>query len=75
METALHLENRDKLPDALRVLLHEFPREGWAAERHFQGLVSFWLDRHMMFRRLLVEMTRETEALLDRGAVGTASDR
>ena len=68
METALHLENRDKLPDALRVLLHEFPREGWAAERHFQGLVSFWLDRHMMFRRLLVEMTRETEALLDRSA-------
>ena len=62
----LSLDLRGSLPDALRVLLAEYPRDGWAADRNFQGLVSFWLERHMMFRKLLALMQADTEALLDR---------
>lgn len=59
------LDLRKGLPDALCVLLAEYPREGWAADPQFQGLVSFWLDRHQMFRRLAEAMQAETRALID----------
>lgn len=62
----LALDLRTGLPEALRVLLAEYPRDGWAADPNFQGLVSFWLERHMMFRKLLRMMQTDTEALLDR---------
>jgi len=60
------------LPDALRVLLDEYPRAGWPMDCNFHGLVSFWLDRHMMFRSLLTLMQGETEAVLDRRVEGKA---
>jgi hemerythrin-like domain-containing protein len=63
--TALDLDQRSGLPDALHVLLSVHPRESWKAHPDFHGLVSFWLERHMMFRQLMQHMTRETEALLD----------
>ena len=62
----LALTNRDHLPDALRVLLAEYPREGWEADPGFDGLIRFWLDRHMMFRKLMSELRQGTEVLLDR---------
>lgn len=64
----LTLETRDGLPDALRVLLQEHPREAWEADPNFHGLVSFWLDRHMMFRKLATLMQDETRALLEGNA-------
>src|SRR6056297_106083 len=72
--TDLSLTARDGLPEALRVLLADYPRDGWQAHPQFQGLVSFWLERHMMFRQLMAHMTRETEAFLDadRDAAGFA---
>ena len=48
----LALGVRAGLPDALRVLLADYPREGWESHPHFTGLVRFWLDRHLMFRPL-----------------------
>jgi len=62
---SLALETRTGLPDALRVLVEAYPREGWAAHPHFAGLVAFWLERHMMFRRLLTHLRQEGEARLD----------
>ncbi|WP_231700965.1 hemerythrin domain-containing protein [Aliiruegeria sabulilitoris] len=59
------LGERDGLPDALSVLLKEYPREIWETSPGFNGLVRFWLDRHMMFRRLLGMLTTETEKRLD----------
>ncbi|MFN6979541.1 MAG: hemerythrin domain-containing protein [Gemmobacter sp.] len=47
------------------MLLAEYPRAGWPAHRHFDGLVAFWLDRHLTFRRLTALMRAETQALLD----------
>lgn len=63
--TDLDLETRTGLPDALQVLLDAYPRTGWIADPGFNELIQFWLDRHMMFRRLMTEMRNGTEALLD----------
>lgn len=63
---SLDLDGRSGLPDALRVLLRDYPRAGWPADRNFDGLVSFWLERHMGFRQMMQAMQTETEALLDR---------
>ena len=62
----LALAERDQLPDALRILLADYPREGWETDPGFDGLIRFWLDRHIMFRRLMAELRSGTEALLDR---------
>ncbi len=63
--TDLALDTRSGLPDALRVLLDEYPRDGWEHDPDFDGLIRFWLDRHLMFRRLMAEMRDRTEALID----------
>lgn len=68
---ALRLETRSGLPDALRVLVEEFPKDAWEAHPEFGGLVQFWLSRHVMFRRLLGLLIEQSEARLD----GTVDDR
>jgi hypothetical protein len=65
----LPLATRDGLPDALRVLLADFPRDGWAADRGFNGLAAFWLDRHLGFRRVMGLLRSDAQALID-GAMG-----
>ncbi|TNC74847.1 hemerythrin domain-containing protein [Rubellimicrobium roseum] len=62
----LDLATRPGLPDALRVLLRDFPREAWEADPNFHGLVSFWLGMHVHFRDELAAMRQEAEAVLDR---------
>lgn len=62
------LAARDGLPDALRVLLAEYPRDLWKDDPGFDGLIQFWLDRHVMFRRILAQMQTQTQALIDRTA-------
>ncbi|WGH80155.1 hemerythrin domain-containing protein [Jannaschia ovalis] len=47
------LEDRTGLPDALKVLLAQHPREGWRAHPEFGPLTQFWLERHLGFRRVL----------------------
>lgn len=59
------LDTRPGLPEPLRLLLQTHPRESWQAHPQFHGLVSFWLERHMMFRQLMAHMSRETEGFLD----------
>ena len=59
------LEDRHGLPDALRVLLEDYPREAWESDPAFSQLIRFWLDRHLMFRRLLAGLTSDTETMLD----------
>lgn len=62
---ALGLDLRSGLPDALRVLLNEYPRAGWEAHAGYDGLIRFWLDRHMMFRRILERLQKQTEDTLE----------
>lgn len=62
----LDLATRSGLPDALRVLAERYPRTGWEAHPEFNALTRFWLDRHLMFRRLHGLLLAETSAFLDR---------
>ena len=61
----LDLSRRDGLPDALRVLLRDYPRDLWTAHRNFDGLTRFWLERHLMFRQVLDQWQGETRGFLD----------
>lgn len=65
MDTSLSLTEREGLPEALRVLLQDYPRDGWQSHPNFQGLVSFWLDRHLMFRRLSAALLEDVEERMD----------
>lgn len=66
MADTLTLDTRDGLPDALRVLLHDFPRGTWPDHDNFAGLVAFWLDRHLMFRKLMTALIDDAELAIDR---------
>ena len=63
--TDFKLDARTGLPDALRVLLAEFPRQDWQGHQHFSGLISFWLDRHMLFRQIMAAMDEHTQQVMD----------
>ena len=63
--TATALETRAGLPDALRALSDAWPREGWEAHPHFEGLVRFWMDRHMGFRKLTGLLLEDARGLID----------
>ncbi|TCO69303.1 hemerythrin domain-containing protein [Rhodovulum euryhalinum] len=68
MTDALTLETRAGLPDALRVLLDEHPRDLWQSHAQYDGLTRFWLERHLMFRMLIDRIGLESRAILDRSA-------
>jgi iron-sulfur cluster repair protein YtfE (RIC family) len=63
--TDLSLTTRPGLPEALTVLLADYPRDGWTFHNNFDGLVAFWLDRHLNFRTLTARMMAEARAVLD----------
>ncbi|NNE86603.1 MAG: hemerythrin domain-containing protein [Silicimonas sp.] len=60
------LENRQVLPDALRVLLQDYPRELWEDDPGFSQLIRFWLDRHLMFRRIMEALLETTAHVRDK---------
>ena len=62
---SLQLNLRKGLPEVLQVLLREYPRSGWTGDPGYQGLIQFWLDRHMMFRQLTQRLGGETQKALD----------
>jgi hemerythrin-like domain-containing protein len=45
--------------------LDTFPRETWESHYNFDQLLRFWLDRHLMFRRLLETLRTLTETHMD----------
>ena len=59
------LQERDGLPEALRVLLQAYPRADWEVHANFGELVRFWLDRHLMFRKLTETLHEDLHGLLD----------
>ncbi len=62
----VQLGERDGLPEALRVLLDAYPRDHWEQDQGFNGLIKFWLERHLMFRRLLDSMVSDAQEVLDK---------
>ena len=65
MTDDLALDRRDRLPDALRVLLETYPRAEWESHSNFAGLVQFWLERHLMFRKLTSLLQEDAERAMD----------
>lgn len=63
--TDTSLDKRTGLPDALRALVGGPGRADWQAHPGFGPLTRFWLDRHMMFRRLLGELRADATARAD----------
>ena len=61
------LKTRDGLPDALRALVRQHPREGWRQHPEFGPLTTFWLQRHLGFRRVLGTLRSEARSALDGG--------
>lgn len=59
------LETRTGLPDALRVLLEAHPRSVWAERAPVGGLTLFWLERHLMFRKILDELQTSAKGVAD----------
>jgi Hemerythrin HHE cation binding domain len=59
------LETRQGLPDALRILVRDYPRDLWESHHNFDALTRFWLDRHLGFRAMLADISRDTEGFLD----------
>ena len=64
--TDLDLTTRQGLPDALRVLLTDIPREAWETHPNFGEMVQFWLQRHLMFRDLLGRLQGATDEFVSR---------
>ena len=68
MNTPLDLAKRDALPDALRVLVEQFPRDAWEYHKNYSGLIAFWLQKHMSFRKLMERLNADAEQALDGNA-------
>lgn len=64
IEKDLRLNSRSGLPEPLRVLVKEYPADIWESHENFEGLVRFWLDRHVMFRKLLQMMQNDLHGLV-----------
>lgn len=59
------LEDRDGLPDAIRILIEKYPRDLWEGHSNFDGMTQFWLSRHLEFRRALTMMRTDAQTILD----------
>lgn len=64
MTDPLALGLRTGLPDALQVLVRELPRLQWPHHPRFHGLASFWLDRHLDFRKVQALLAQDAAARL-----------
>lgn len=64
----IQIENlRDgPLPDDMRILLEDYPRDDWEDHPHFHDQTKHWLGAHQMFRQLGQLMRKETENYLDK---------
>ena len=54
------------MPEAMRLLITDYPRDGWAAHPNFKRATEKWMGAHQMFRQLADVTRSETEAYLDK---------
>lgn len=59
------LRNHD-MPEAMRVLLKEYPRDGWDAHPGFKDKTRQWLSAHQMFRKLAKRVRDDTQNYLNK---------
>lgn len=61
-----NLLRQGSLPDEMRVLLDEYPREAWDAHPNFKQATRNWLGAHKMFRALSKAVREDAEQYLDK---------
>ncbi|SIT17638.1 Hemerythrin HHE cation binding domain-containing protein [Roseivivax lentus] len=54
------------MPEEMRLLLNQYPRDGWEAHPGFRDKTRQWLNAHRGFRMLAERVRLDTEALLDK---------
>jgi hypothetical protein len=54
------------MPSDMRLLLNDYPRDGWEAHPGFSEKTRAWLEAHQMFRRLGALVRTETELYIDK---------
>lgn len=57
---------RSGLPEPLRALVRQFPRDAWKENANYSQLIAFWLDKHLMFRKLSDALQGDAGEMLDR---------
>jgi len=55
----------EDMPSDMKILLAEYPRDGWEAHPGFQDKTRQWLGAHNMFRRVALSVRRDAEQYLD----------
>ncbi len=56
----------DDMPEAMRLLLVDYPRDSWESHVGFKDLTKQWLGAHQMFRRLSATLRIDAERYLDK---------
>lgn len=57
---------QDEMPQEMRFLLDEYPRDSWDAHPGFREKTQHWLGAHQMFRRVAERIRLDTEMLLNK---------
>jgi len=64
--TQVTLPSRQALPEDMRLLLRDYPRDAWPDHPNFAASIQNWMGAHQMFRRLGDITRSETEKYLDK---------
>lgn len=65
--TRQHDISREALPQEMRFLLRDYPREAWPENPHFTRSIRNWMGAHQSFRQLGEIARGETELYLTKG--------
>ena len=65
METTTTIRTTD-MPEEMRLLLNQYPRDSWEAHPGFAEKTQGWLRAHQMFRHLAERVRKDSEIMLDR---------
>ena len=57
---------KDDMPEDMRVLLDQYPRDAWDAHPGFKEKTRHWLGAHQMFRRVAERVRLDTEEMLNK---------
>lgn len=57
---------QDEMPEDMRLLLNQFPRDSWEAHPGFKDKTRQWMHAHQGFRMLAERVRADTELLLNK---------
>jgi len=64
--TETHTVRQDALPEDMRILLRDYPRDAWPDHPNFAASIQHWMGAHEMFRKLGKAVRLNTEGYLDK---------